>query len=52
MLAQEADTASKALFCVSQSILRWREELVVTSLEPGASFGQQATAQQVLDEDC
>ncbi len=48
VLAQEAGTASMALFSVSQSILRWREELVVASLEP-ESFGAPPTAQQVLD---
>jgi hypothetical protein len=48
VLAAEADCASKALFCVSQSILRWREELVVASLEP-ENYGHIPSAQQVLD---
>ena len=46
-LAAEADVAQKALFHVSDSILRWRDQLVVTSLER-ETYGQEPTAQQVL----
>ena len=43
-----AEAASNALFCVSDSILRWREELVVASLEAD-NYGAVPSAQQVLD---
>jgi hypothetical protein len=43
-----AECASSALFCVSESILRWREELVVASMEAD-NYGAVPSAQQVLD---
>ena len=43
-----AECASKALFCVSESIMRWREELVVASMEAD-NYGAVPSAQQVLD---
>lgn len=46
-LAAEAQHATSALATVSSSILRWRDQLVLTSLQPD-SYGSEATAQQVL----
>ena len=43
-----AECASTALFCVSESILRWRDELVVASMEAD-NYGAVPSAQQVLD---
>ena len=46
-LAEEADVAQKALFRVSDSILRWRDQLSVVSLTQ-ETYGQEPTAQEVL----
>ena len=46
-LAEEADVAQKALFRVSDSILRWRDQLSVVSLNR-ETYGQEPTAQEVL----
>ena len=43
-----AEAASSALFCVSESILRWRDELVVASMEAD-NYGAEPSAKQVLD---